>query len=311
MATSGDRKAEVTKLITVTLGKIHESKTKQAKCGLNLRRSLLVASVLNKARDIYVTEVKNRRAVAASANTSSSNSEIDDHDDSQSECDSPAKMRRRLMTQRSLSCVEAQIDSTSDSSADHSVPYEMETEQQNDSVTSTSVLPVQSTITDTVLDTLADDSGMITVQTDKENSPPLKLESITSSCSRCLKRKSSQTDFDSDVDNNNKPSEKPDHTLSFSSRLVSYVPKKRLRSDSIDNSEPPMLEMLDTSENLKSSNANSLDSVQINCLVKIFSQQTFSDDSNTHTGEQSSRHNNNSTELDTFALCRDSIALTA
>ena len=49
------------KLISLSLDKIKQSKEKT---GLNLRRSLLVASVLHKAKDIYITEIKNRRADA-------------------------------------------------------------------------------------------------------------------------------------------------------------------------------------------------------------------------------------------------------
>ena len=49
------------KLISLSLDKIKQSRQKT---GLNLRRSLLVASVLHKAKDIYITEIKNRQANA-------------------------------------------------------------------------------------------------------------------------------------------------------------------------------------------------------------------------------------------------------
>lgn len=108
---AANKKSEVTKLLTVTLDKIHESK--RTKTGPNLRKSLLVASVLHKARDIYVSEIKNVRDSPASNEKTSSQSESQDSSQSLSDSTSASKNTK-------------DVDSTGSSSGATTCPSPME-----------------------------------------------------------------------------------------------------------------------------------------------------------------------------------------
>lgn len=165
---------EVTKLISVSLGKIQRSR--QSKNGLNLRKSLLVASVLHKARDIYVLDLKHKQI-------ESSDSE-----------EQPTK-KCKFQTQRSV--VEAQSEVESDEESQYDAEHDSLSE------------PDSQSMCDDILDQICEGDSE---STDKENSPP-SVESVTSnrldslSCKPCLKRQlsnenSSQTQdtcTDSDV----------------------------------------------------------------------------------------------------------------
>lgn len=179
------RKTEVTKLITVTLGKIQESK--HAKCGLNLRKSLLVASVLHKARDIYVTEVKHRSIDQSSTDSDNAN-------DTNSFV--PAKIRRRYTNQRSRSIVEEEVTQSSHQN-EGTASLQSKSSRRlirpmsvNSSGDSTSCPESPSGVCD-ILDELASQSDVesqtSTITVNKENNPPAsftsgKLHLLTSPC---------------------------------------------------------------------------------------------------------------------------------
>jgi len=188
---------EVTKLITVSLGKIHQSR--QQKCGLNLRKSLLVASVLHKARDIYVAEIKSRR------------SDTEDH---------PAK-RVRLSTQSSVT------EGVTESPTDARIASTTKTT----TTTTSSVTPSAIDITDVLASQSESENGELksveerkieddsTTEVNKENSPP-EPESDNTSC-RCLKRRHDSLPTDN-VSSHTNPETREKIT-----------PKKRVRSESL------------------------------------------------------------------------------
>lgn len=170
------RKTEVTKLITVTLGKIQQSK--QAKCGLNLRKSLLVASVLQKARNIYVTEVKSRSITNENELSSTSTDST------------PAKVKR-FSSHRSMSVIEekepstctrpvqeAEVSSTIGATQSHT--YTQLTVVPDSSkdllpITCSATKPEETGHTkpiDDILTDLANASESGNTTTDKENNPP-------------------------------------------------------------------------------------------------------------------------------------------
>lgn len=149
---------EVTKLITVSLGKIQQSR--QAKNGLNLRKSLLVASVLHKARDIYVLDLKHRKIEG---------SELEEQQ---------VTKKAKFQSQRSVvDSPQTVCDNVepNDDCEDHA--YDAPTQQSD-----------QSDMCDDILDQISSDSEC--KSTDKENNPPpitsVRLESL--SCRPCLKR---------------------------------------------------------------------------------------------------------------------------
>lgn len=117
---------------------------------------------------------------------------------------------------------------------------------------------------------------------------------VAVSCGRCLKRRAS-TDY---PHTNNADNQSSDHSTSYTSPY--YTSSKRSRSNAVDSVE------IESSDELAKSCA--MDTTQINSLVSIFSQ-SFSEFS-TEDHENSSVYET-STEMNTFALCRDSIALTA
>lgn len=317
MAAAVGSKTEVTKLITVTLGKLQESK--HAKCGLNLRKSLLVASVLHKARDIYVTEVKNRRFSSRVMDTTTTDSENNGDEDGNNKKPqttvTPAKIRR-FAVKRSMSVIEEEesnLSSQDDDSQNYllspNVPAETNDESEEDDDSSLTVIRPPKRLcsnastseeetqlaVDDILEELASENDAIdsSITTDKENNPPTNDPLLTStavSCGRCLKRRAS-TDYQDvcDQDNNNQDP--------YSSTQFSYAMKKRSRTNSMVASD---------SSNLEEAKSCAMDSTQINSLVNIFSQ-SFSEFSST----DSDAIYETSTEMNTFALCRDSIALTA
>ena len=195
---ANSRKTEVTKLITVTLGKIQESK--HAKCGLNLRKSLLVASVLHKARDIYVTEVKSR----VSNHTDSSMKTSDINNKKEDSSSVPAKVRR-FASQRSMSIIEEEQVTSSQDDDNVETPVRpsaiLSTASSttgsnifndNDEVVSSTTSceniddgmeSTQSNMDD-ILDDLATSSEVeYATTTDKENSPPAEGFTATTSLS--------------------------------------------------------------------------------------------------------------------------------
>lgn len=246
---------EVTKLITVSLGKIQQSR--QQKCGLNLRKSLLVASVLHKARDIYVAEIKHRRT------------------DTTDEL--PSK-RIRLVTQKSVVETEQNNDTHSESEPSES--------------TDNGSTPAPTLPTPSKEDVAVQRDSVIEVN--KENSPPHTEQTTedknTSSCNRCLKRRhepastNNVTSFTQSQENREK-----------------IVPKKRLRAESVITT--------DSSDTNNNTPTDSAPNTAINSLVTIFSSAFagLSSEKKDSTNCTSST----TTELNTFSICREPIALRA
>jgi len=308
---------EVTKLISVSLGKMHQSR--QTKCGLNLRRSLLVASVLHKARDAYVSEIKNRR--------------VDCQKSSEEAAPAPEPVRKRRFTsQRSM------VDSTSDQNSNITSTTSSECENSEDkteaveskrtkteAVTSTEPATSnlkesqsQAKVADNVLDILASDSDDSTKSNlDKENSPPDNKSEISvkqdrsnsqsqSSCGRCLKRRLSHNDSQSTETSLSNGAITGEATSNSSSRNNQDTPSaKRSRPDISSSSDNNSLLSAITSDS----------TTQINNLVRIFSQ-SFPELTATEEQESSllssSGCDTKPSELNTFAIhLRESIVLTA
>ena len=274
---------EVTKLISVSLGKMHQSR--QTKCGLNLRRSLLVASVLHKARDAYVTEIKNRK--------------VDSQRPSETAAPAPEPVRKRRFTaQRSM------VDSTSDQNSNNnldnnvnsnSVDIKSDTDSnesvkrvKRDAVSSTTVSTQKESqscaVADNVLDMLAFESetescdSQSNTNIDKENSPPSTgsddkdisnkqhnnaVASSLSSCGRCsLKRRYSQNDW-----NNGATTTTSDDYPSLedsSNQDNNFSKQKRSKADTLSTPS-------DNNTSLVSA-VNSTDTTQINDLVQMLRQ---------------------------------------
>jgi len=306
---------EVTKLISVSLGKMHQSR--QTKCGLNLRRSLLVASVLHKARDAYVSEIKNRR--------------VDCQKASEEAAPAPEPVRKRRFTsQRSM------VDSTSDQNSNITSTTSSDGENSEDkteaveskrakteAVTSTesttsNIKESQAKVADNVLDILASDSDDSTKSNvDKENSPPDNRSEISvkqdtsnsqsqSSCGRCLKRRLSHNDSQSTETSLSNGATTAEATSNSSSRNNQDTPSaKRSKPDISSSSDNNSLLSAITSDS----------TTQINNLVRIFSQ-SFPEFTATEEPESSllssSGCDTKPSELNTFALhLRESIVLTA
>jgi len=296
---------EVTKLITVSLGKMHQSR--QTKCGLNLRKSLLVASVLHKARDVYVSEIKNRK--------------VDTKRVTEEPKSSPEPVRKRRFTsQRSMVESESSdvsstesVDSTEECDSNNkrskSTPIVSSTVGEESNQTNTVVNESQSSaadLADTILDKLASETNNSTTMStamDKENSPPSMIQTsgsnteskpITTNNVRCLKRRYSCNDSTQQSGATDTKDEVTD----------SSIQQKRSKTDCNDSSTI----------------VNTHDSqTQINCLVKIFSQSfpEFTTTTENHivvTSDSliSSTSCDKPSELNKFAKhLRESIALTA
>ena len=273
---------EVTKLISVSLGKMHQSR--QTKCGLNLRRSLLVASVLHKARDAYVTEIKNRK--------------VDSQRPSETAAPAPEPVRKRRFTaQRSM------VDSTSDQNSynnldnnvnSNSADIKSDTDSnesvkrvKRDAVSSTTVSTQKESqscaVADNVLDMLASESetescdSQSKTNIDKENSPPSTgngdsnkqdnntVASSLSSCGRCsLKRRYSQNDSSSNGATTTTTDDYPSLEDSSSNQDNNFSKQKRSKADTVSSPS-------DNNTSLVSA-VNSTDTTQINDLVQMLRQ---------------------------------------
>lgn len=298
MATTPTPKNEVTKVLALSLDKI--SKSKRTRFGPNLRRSLLVQSVLYKAKDIYVSEVKNKQI----DNHNSSDSPMENGDDHQSESDSQsetqtdnfssskhsAPVRRQFSSQSSV--VEEQCETEEATTSD---------DEDSESEPMTRVVPFSrfisspvissDSLADNIIDELATNSETETSDDtpsiDKENNPPTTTNTSLS-CGRCLKRRSSTVH---DVSTNS------------TTNSISYIPSKRLRTNSIDHSSSDIIIASDSAPYAMDTAPS-----PINSLVKIFSESfmglTSSDMVNQSQYEKT-------TQLNTFSLSRDSIAITA
>ena len=115
-----------------------------------------------------------------------------------------------------------------------------------------------------------------------------------------MKRRASTDQSDSvDIENNNTTK---DSSYTYRSTATYYVPTKRCRTNSVDSLD------IDTEDSIKPTSC-AMDTTQINSLVNIFSQ-SFSDFTSAESSDMNAAYET-STEMNTFALCRDSIALTA
>lgn len=286
------------KLISLSLGKIQQSR--QIKSGLNLRKSLLVASVLHKAKDIYMTEIRTRPKFGSQKSVVESNSQTADKGDSESIQDDMDTTKDQSTNLNS--------DSTSIiSKSPNTQDYEAETAAAAASISC-----------DSILDELANESEQ---ELNKENSPPAAVtasnnngsdskvsDALTStrveslSCRPCLKRRSSH--FDTDIP-----------TTVNDSETDSTTKKARVEAPSLSHSST-------TGQSYESQPDTGN---QINSLVHIFSagfsafgnhtaDSTNGYDDNSHSDSSSNSSTSTScysTELSTFTLCRESIALTA
>ena len=274
---------EVTKLISVSLGKMHQSR--QTKCGLNLRRSLLVASVLHKARDAYVTEIKNRK--------------VDSQRPSETAAPAPEPVRKRRFTaQRSM------VDSTSeqntnnlDNNVNSSADIKSDTDSNDsvkrvkrDAVSSTTVSTQKESqscvVADNVLDMLASESetescdSQSNTNIDKENSPPSTgnddkdisnkqdnntVASSLSACGRCsLKRRYSQQNDSSSNGATTTTNDDYPSLEDSSNQDNNFSKQKRSKADTVSS-------LSDNNTSLVSA-VNSTDTTQINDLVQMLRQ---------------------------------------
>jgi len=312
---------EVTKLISVSLGKMHQSR--QTKCGLNLRRSLLVASVLHKARDAYVTEIKNRK--------------VDSQRPSETAAPAPEPVRkRRFTTQRSM------VDSTSDQNSNNnldnnvnsnSVDIKSDTDSnesvkrvKRDAVSSTTASTQKESqscaVADNVLDMLASESetescdSQSNTNIDKENSPPSTgnddsnkqdnntVASSLLACGRCsLKRRYSQNDS-----SNGATTTTTDDYPSLedsSNQDNNFSKQKRSKADTVSSPS-------DNNTSLVSA-VNSTDTTQINDLVQML-RQSFPEftptDEDHHDSSILSSTSSVCDTTNTFSI-REAIVLTA
>jgi len=316
---------EVTKLISVSLGKMHQSR--QTKCGLNLRRSLLVASVLHKARDAYVTEIKNRK--------------VDSQRPSETAAPAPEPVRKRRFTaQRSM------VDSTSDQNSnnlDHnnvnsnSADIKSDTDSnesvkrvKRDAVSSTTVSNQKESqscaVADNVLDMLASESetescdSQSNTNIDKENSPPSTgsddkdisnkqdnntVASSLSACGRCsLKRRYSQNDSSCNGATTTTTDDYPSLEDS-SNQDNNFSKQKRSKADTVSSPS-------DNNTSLVSA-VNSTDTTQINDLVQML-RQSFPEftptDEDHHDSSILSSTSSGCDTTNTFSI-REAIVLTA
>lgn len=248
---------------------------------------MLVASVLHKARDAYVTEIKNRK--------------VDSQRPSETAAPAPEPVRKRRFTaQRSM------VDSTSDQNSnnlDHnnvnsnSADIKSDTDSnesvkrvKRDAVSSTTASTQKESqscaVADNVLDMLASESetescdSQSNTNIDKENSPPSTgndvkdisnkqdnnntVASSLSSCGRCsLKRRYSQNDSSCNGATTTTTDDYPSLEDS-SNQDNNFSKQKRSKADTVSSPS-------DNNTSLVSA-VNSTDTTQINDLVQMLRQ---------------------------------------